>query len=1633
MRNLKFLTQFLAGLMLLLSNSQLHSQAIPPPPDWNSMMSQPGANFYTIKEVVDEYFNAYPEKKEYEVEEDEEEGEELSYQHYMRWDYYWRYRVDDGSSENHGSFQMALDAYRNLIGSNTSIYNCHQSSASNNLNSNWTDLGPTSMPCQNMGVVSCLRLDPSDATNNTLYAGTWGSGIWRTNNAQSANPYWVSLQDIDGEPGTGVNDIVFTTQAGVKTIYIASAMLRGGYFGVGVFKSTNNGQDWLPTSLSFNASSEKPTFKILVDPTNPYIIWAITPNEVYRMDEFNGTFITAYNYISTQQIYGGRSRLVDIEFDPTNPNIVFVSSTGFSNPYGTVTNLSGARMFKIEYPSLTVTDITPQAVSGVFNLAWIGIGTCPINPNDLVAFYYDETSQIKTKNIYSISTGLWQTPATVSGGVGPNFIISPADQNICYSFGGAYGYKSTNAGLSWTTITTYNSCTEHADVRYMMLEQANAGGIDILWMGTDGGVGRKELNNAWTNKSGTGLNNLEFYNLGGFEDNANLLMCGAQDNNINKWMSPNWQHLGTGDGGECIIDYTNQNHMYAFQGYLSMSESNNGWTSNSSYGFPGGVWRLGMNMKIDAVNPNIVYVPTNELYRFNSGTGFQSFAMSSFNNNWVSNLGQSESNPNIMYVGHAGPSWTTNPTNLFHKTTNAQTIVPTWTDITANMTIGGNNPFSWTVMTDIAVKPSDPNTLWVTFSGWWVYKVIKSSDGGLTWTDESTGLPNYPVNRIVYQKGSIDGLYVATEVGVYFRDNSMSQWECFNYHLPVCNVTDLEINYCTQKIRASTFGRGAWESPLVPATQTITNATWNTPVKLSSNLIITGTLVISADVDIAKGSTITVAPGGILDITTGAHLFNGCNEMWDRINVDGPTAILKIHNNAIVEDAYFSSFTSNGGVIQIDHAHLTQNNVQLHIEGSTASPYPGFIYATLMDNPTGLQAPFPPGTRSNNGIEIVNCANITIGNDLQAGLKNTITDFNYYGIRITNSGATIINNYINSNNTTSFSRGILASTNTSSTNTYIINIGSRAGFQSTAFSKNILTNLWHGIWIFRNYHTFIVDNELSQIRFRGMYLRDCYREIHIRQNIDPNGNFIHNSPNLQYGIVTHYNPRVTNVTIAANRLVLNNNAIAIWDREFSCIDLHRTRIVSNQITDIKWGIWVENDGFPLIDDNRITFLTNPSNSQVGYGILTQNVCFPDITNNVVACLSNPKPVFGICAEMCMAPYICNNYTGFLERGILCRGTMMGTKVKLNIMENNYYGFFMENGGNIGEQGNAAANDVSDNQWINNIYYDTYSIGSSNTNPPNNTFFDVQNTPNYTINTIYNLPPALPILQNIVNPFNPADCADHKGWRVADDVDDAISDIIPDSLITEEERWIRERQLFSIVTSEEIIDTPSVIMEDFISDLEDKPISEFKIIDTHISEAFRDTMSGEPDTIQIDSARVRNLAVVDTKLIEFYSKIINDIYLATIARGNEDFTQEQKDWLYAIAAMCPFEAGPAVYKARVLVAIFDDEILFLDYECDPNSYLRKANEQQQSSLQQQFIKLFPNPANTNLFLDYFMPGNIVGFFYLTDISGKQIFTTELKKYNNHLTIPCEEINSGIYFFKVITNGTISKTGKISIIH
>ncbi|MBK7184185.1 MAG: hypothetical protein IPH89_15450 [Bacteroidetes bacterium] len=71
--------------------------------------------------------------------------------------------------------------------------------------------------------------------------------------------------------------------------------------------------------------------------------------------------------------------------------------------------------------------------------------------------------------------------------------------------------------------------------------------------------------------------------------------------------------------------------------------------------------------------------------------------------------------------------------------------------------------------------------IWFTRSGYiGNNKVFKSTDGGANWINMAYNLPNIPANCVVNQTGTNDGIYVGTDLGVYYIDNTLSSWMSFN-------------------------------------------------------------------------------------------------------------------------------------------------------------------------------------------------------------------------------------------------------------------------------------------------------------------------------------------------------------------------------------------------------------------------------------------------------------------------------------------------------------------------------------------------------------------------------------------------------------------------------------------------------------------------------------------------------------------------------------------------------------------------------------------------------------------------------------------------------------------------------------
>jgi hypothetical protein len=161
------------------------------------------------------------------------------------------------------------------------------------------------------------------------------------------------------------------------------------------------------------------------------------------------------------------------------------------------------------------------------------------------------------------------------------------------------------------------------------------------------------------------------------------------------------------------------------------------------------------------------------------------------------------------------------------------------------------------------------------------------------------------------------------------------------------------------------------------------------------------------------------------------------------------------------------------------------------------------------------------------------------------------------------------------------------------------------------------------------------------------------------------------------------------------------------------------------------------------------------------------------------------------------------------------------------------------------------------------------------------------------------------------------------------------------------------------------------------------------------------------------------------------KDVDNIYISLLNGNAADSLQLQM--LEDIAAQCPQQGGIAVYRARVLLNVLNDNIR--DWEDNCASAARTSNPQQTAtnSLPVSLdIYLLPNPNDGNMTLSYSLPQDQQGQFVIYDVLGNTIAQTTLENGIHQKQIDLTQLAAGIYYYKVSFNNSIIKNDKIIIV-
>ena len=115
---------------------------------------------------------------------------------------------------------------------------------------------------------------------------------------------------------------------------------------------------------------------------------------------------------------------------------------------------------------------------------------------------------------------------------------------------------------------------------------------------------------------------------------------------------------------------------------------------------------------------------------------------------------------------------------------------------------------------DVAVHPDDPLQAYAVAGGFLTGHVFHTTDGGVTWEDRTGNLPDHPVNAILYDPAAPEGVFIGTDLGVFHSPAGGDTWNRLDEDLPTVAVYDLAAGPGTGRLVAATHGRGMFEIPI---------------------------------------------------------------------------------------------------------------------------------------------------------------------------------------------------------------------------------------------------------------------------------------------------------------------------------------------------------------------------------------------------------------------------------------------------------------------------------------------------------------------------------------------------------------------------------------------------------------------------------------------------------------------------------------------------------------------------------------------------------------------------------------------------------------------------------------------------
>ena len=682
----------------------------------------------------------------------------------------------------------------------------------------WNFIGPGNIG----GRVRAILIDPRNP--GRLLIGAASGGIWLSNNAGLS---FTAVQDFMGNIAIGA---MAFDPSDANIVYAGTGESFSGLSGIGMFKSVDSGITWnylagTTTDTSLNSLGNDWVFvnRIAVSRTNSNIVLAATTNGNLSQ---GALMRSANGGVSWTKV--GSFRALDVQFDPNNANNVLAGS---DDGYLYLSNDGGTSWNKI---GPLVTTLTGRSTTARAEIAWAA------NVPNLVYISLDNNKGEVWKSFDGGQNwAMISNPAHLNdqGDYDNTIWVSPLDSNHLV-VGGLDLYRSTDAGVNFTKISNWQIAgpgvsQPHADHHVIVSVPGYSNFNPVVYIGNDGGVYRSsDIFSAAASGVGTwsNLNNnlgvTQFYGGAGSRAAGGKIIGGTQDNGtliLNA--NTNWDRFAGGDGGYVAVDPVSDATLYGEYVYASIHRTVDLNTrqyictgiTEGLKAVTGGNTYCGANATEQAnfispfiLDPNIrdrMLVGANSLWASNnirdadpSWTAIKPpVPLATQSKHYINAIVVQPGNANVIWVGLNGSNSSANPTHIY-RTADGLSAAPTWQLMTK-----AGMPSS--TINRITIDQSNPNRVWVAYSGVAPNRLWQTIDGGINWTNISGNLPFVTLHDIKRHPTRADWLYVAAANGVYTSENGGVTWSTSNDGPASVRVREL-FWYDNHTLVAATYGRG---------------------------------------------------------------------------------------------------------------------------------------------------------------------------------------------------------------------------------------------------------------------------------------------------------------------------------------------------------------------------------------------------------------------------------------------------------------------------------------------------------------------------------------------------------------------------------------------------------------------------------------------------------------------------------------------------------------------------------------------------------------------------------------------------------------------------------------------------------